>query len=175
VLPPHLGDPTKSGDLSPYRCSIIDLCHKFAISKERKEILLGLVHFRLKMVQHGVHQGFQWIDGSFVENIEVSENRPPNDIDVVTFYGGISVQAQTTLATNFPEFSKPSISKQTYKIDHYAVDYSYMPDFTVEITRYWIQLFTHNRNGIWKGIIRLPLNTPAEDQQALLYLNSLSI
>ncbi len=172
VLPPHLGNPTLPSDLSPYDCSIIDLCQRFATSAARKNILLGLLTFRTKMNQYGITQGFQWIDGSFVENIEASENRPPSDIDIVTFYGGISIPNQTLLLASFPEFGNPSLSKSLYKLDHYPVDYAYTPDSTVELTRYWIQLFTHNRIGIWKGILRVPINTPNEDQQALQFINA---
>ncbi|WP_414651656.1 DUF6932 family protein [Hafnia paralvei] len=33
----------------------------------------------------GLAEGFQWVDGSFTENIELIERRTPNDVDVVTF------------------------------------------------------------------------------------------
>jgi hypothetical protein len=32
-----------------------------------------------------LNQGFQWLDGSFAEQIELLEGRPPKDIDVVSF------------------------------------------------------------------------------------------
>jgi hypothetical protein len=40
------------------------------------------------------------------------------------------------------------------------------------MTRYWIQLFTHNRLGVWKGILRLELNTTDIDKLALEHLNA---
>ena len=43
------------------------------------------------------------------------------------------------------------------------------------MTRYWIQLFTHNRLGVWKGILRLELNTAEIDQEALTYLNNIEL
>lgn len=117
--------------------------------------------------------GFQWLNGSFMENIEISQNRPPKDLDVVTFFGNLSLADQANLRSTFPEFGNPSLSKNNFNIDHYPVDYTYRPEVTVEQTRYWLQLFTHNRIGIWKGILKLPLNTPIEDQHALDYLNSI--
>lgn len=175
VIPPHLGNPTEPSHLSPYECSILDLCHKFAFSKDRIEILKGLVKFRQRINENGIIYGFQWLDGSFLENIEKSENRPPNDLDIITFFGGLTSENQSLIIASFPEFADSILSKNSFKLDHYPVDYSYHPYFTVERTRYWIQLFTHKRNGIWKGILRLSLNTPIEDQYAIDYLNSLNL
>jgi len=175
VLPPHLGNPVSPTDLSPYQCTIVELCNRFATSAERKEILMGLVNFRLKLNSYGISDGFQWLDGSFVEDVESRDGRPPKDIDLVTFFKGLSLEYQEHLKSIFPEFIYSHVSKQLYKVDHYAVDYGFLPDVTVEYTRYWLQLFTHNRNGIWKGILRVPLNTPQEDEQALAFLNMLAI
>ncbi|WP_426763559.1 DUF6932 family protein [Hafnia paralvei] len=33
----------------------------------------------------GLAEGFQWVDGSFTENVELIERRTPNDVDVVIF------------------------------------------------------------------------------------------
>lgn len=173
VLPPHLGNPTDRSHLSPYPCSILELCHKFAISTQRIEILKKFVAFRQKMTDCGILYGFQWLDGSFIENIELSEERAPRDLDVVTFYGQLSIKDQTRIRANFPEFVNPNLAKEIFSLDHYPVDYSYSPDVTVEMTRYWVQLFTHNRNGIWKGMLRLGLNTDIEDQHAIDFLNSI--
>ncbi len=175
VIPPHLGEPTDKSHLSPYQCSILELCHKFAITKERIEILKGLILFRKRLNENGIIYGFQWLDGSFLENIEKIENRPPRDIDLVTFYSGLSKEQEQSLITQFPEFFSQRLSKEQYKLHHYVVDYTFNPDVTVERTRYWIQLFTHNRYGMWKGMLRLPLNTPVEDQHAFDYLNGLNL
>ncbi|MDD3108174.1 MAG: hypothetical protein PHV49_03055 [Alistipes sp.] len=85
VIPPHLGNPTQISDVSPYECGIVEFCKHFATSSERIEILKGFVSFRMQMIENGIIHGYQWIDGSFSENIEESECRNPNDIDVVTF------------------------------------------------------------------------------------------
>lgn len=175
VLPPHLGNPTDFLHVSPYPCTILELCQKFATSRPRINILIGFISFRARLTNLGIIDGFQWLDGSFMENIEVSENRPPNDLDLVTFYDGRTAPPEATLLANFPEFSNSTLSKQTYHLDHYPVDFCFNPEVTVELTRYWIQLFTHNRNGIWKGILRLPLNTANDDSAALTYLNALTI
>jgi hypothetical protein len=173
VLPPHIGNPVSPNDLSPYFCSIIELCHKFSTSPQRIQILKNFIKFRQKLNSFNIVKGFQWLDGSFLENIELLENRSPKDLDVVTFFGGLTLAELSNVNYTFPEFSNPDLAKSNYLLDHYAVDYSYNPDVTVEQTRYWLQLFTHNRIGVWKGILRLPLNTSIDDQDALVYLNSL--
>jgi len=173
VLPPHLGDPREPGDLSPYECTSLEICERFATSSDRIIILKGLINFRLRMVQEGILQGFQWLDGSFLENIELIESRSPRDLDIVTFYGGLTIEFQENLLISFPEFIYTNLAKRNYMLDHYPVDYCISPDLTVENTRYWIQLFSHNRLGVWKGIIRLQLNTPNDDKEALNYLSGL--
>lgn len=173
VLPPYNGNPTQRNHLSPYFCDTLELCQRFATSTERIAILRGLLEFRERMLIESISSGFQWIDGSFTENIETSESRPPNDLDIVTFFGGIDMTEQNRIMTVFPEFYVASLSKTTYGLDHYPFDYAFEPNATVEMTRYWIQLFTHNRIGIWKGLLRIELNTPNVDANALSYLNSL--
>ena len=108
------------------------------------------------------------------EDIEKLEARPPNDLDLVTFFGGLSLPVQRGLAGKFPEFSNKDLSKANFSLDHYPVDITYNPSLTVELTRYWIQLFTHNRKQIWKGIVRIDINTPGDDGAALDYLNTLN-
>ncbi|TWR30369.1 hypothetical protein FPZ43_05355 [Mucilaginibacter pallidiroseus] len=123
----------------------------------------------------GIVNGFQWIDGSFLENIEVLENRDPNDLDIVTFHGFLDTHILHNITTSFPEFSSSIQSKTNFLLDHYPVDFTYHPIVTVEATRYWLQLFSHNRKGVWKGIVQLPLNTSSENELALDFLNGLGI
>lgn len=175
VLPPFLGgDPTIPGCLSPYKSDIMEFCQHFAMTPERIAILKGFVSFRLEFLKYGVQCGYQWIDGSFVENVEVLQSRAPHDIDVVTMFALPDISMQKVIANIFPAFVKPSLSKMLYKVDHYPCLVNDKPFGTVEIVKYWNQLFGHNRAGIWKGMIELPLyNNDVMDMQALNYLNSL--
>lgn len=173
VLPPYKSSPVNRNDTSPYSCTILELCYRFSTSKIRIEILKNFILFRQRMNTFQIINGFQWVDGSFVENIEVSENRDPSDLDVVTFCGGLDHNKINDIRNNFPEFIDFNLSKKNYFIDHYPVDYCSDPDITVEATKYWLQLFTHNRLGIWKGMLKLSLNTPNGDKDALNYLDSL--
>lgn len=173
VIPPHLGDPSSRSDVSPFECTTLELCQKFSTSTKRIEILQKFLDFRKRTVNSGVKVGFQWLDGSFLENIEESEGRNPNDIDVVTFYGGLSMADQCMAGKFFPEFFSPKMARDKFLVDHFAIDYCHDPDFTIDQARYWSQLFTHKRNGIWKGMLKIPLNTLKDDENALNYLKSL--
>ena len=170
VLPPHLGDPTDCGQLSPYSCTTVDLCRRLGTTPERRVILGKFLDFRDRLQREGLINGFQWLDGSFLENIETQENRAPKDIDVVTVYWGYDIPFQQRLLINFPEVANPALSKANYLVDHYPFDAGFNTITTLEWTRYWILLFSHNRLGVWKGMLKIALNTPGEDATARLEL-----
>lgn len=166
VLPPHLGDPRSRRQLSPYPCTTVDLCQRLGTTPERRAILEKFLDFRDRLRGEGLTNGFQWLDGSFLENIEAQENRAPRDIDVVTVYWGYDLPFQAGLFTKFPESASRSLAKANYFVDHFPFDAGYNPNFTVESTRYWILLFSHNRLGVWKGMLKIELNTPVDDAAA---------
>lgn len=175
VTPPHIGDPTDKSQLSPYLSNSLEFTKHFATSPERIDILNGLLKFRKKLNDVGIIEGFQWLDGSFTENIEISEKRAPRDLDIVTLFNpNILTPIQVDdIQNNFTDFFDFEQSKINYKLDHYPFNYNLNPLFTIDYTRYWIQLFSHNRLGVWKGIIRIELNTPGFDNEASEYLSNL--
>lgn len=60
----------------------------------------------------------------------------------------------------------PLASRISFNLDHYCLDAGYDAAVTLEQTRYWMLLFSHNREGVWKGMLRIELNTPADDKAA---------
>jgi hypothetical protein len=58
---------------------------RYGVTAERAAILTGLLDYRAALRNVGIMDGFQWLDGSFVEDVEAIRSRPPSDIDVVTF------------------------------------------------------------------------------------------
>ncbi len=58
VLPPHLGTQGMVSHLSPYDCTILELCNRFASSPARRTILEGLLNLRAELFALGI-QGFQ--------------------------------------------------------------------------------------------------------------------
>jgi hypothetical protein len=145
---------------------MVDVCERFGTTVERKTILEKFLDFRARLRAEGLTNGFQWLDGSFLEDCETTNLRPPKDLDVVTVYWGYDAPFQARLRTNFPEVANPALSKSNYSLDHYPFDAGYNPSLTLEYTRYWILLFSHNRQGVWKGMLKIELNTPAEDAAA---------
>jgi hypothetical protein len=166
VLPPHLGDPVDLGQLSPYPCTTLDLCQRLGATPERRAILAKFLDFRERLRDEGLTNGFQWLDGSFLEDVETKESRPPKDLDVVTVYWGYDRAFLLNLVARFREFASPTLAKAQYNLDHYNFDAGFNPNVTVEQTRYWILLFSHNRQGVWKGMLRIQINTPEEDAAA---------
>ncbi|MBE7539342.1 MAG: hypothetical protein HS122_13135 [Opitutaceae bacterium] len=172
VLPPHLGNAISRADLSPYECTSIDLVARYATSAARASILRGFLDFRHKLQLRGLTIGYQWLDGSFLEDIEKLENRNPQDLDVLTVFWGYDSAFLNQLAGAFPAFIDPAESKRTYHLDHFPLWADESPWGAVENTRYWIQLFTHRRDGVWKGMLKIPLGSPADDDQARQDLNA---
>jgi hypothetical protein len=153
ILPPHLGDPRKPEHLSPYPCTICEVCNRLCGSAERKSILMGLLGFRAELIKIGI-QGFQWLGGSFLEDIESQEGRAPNDIDAITFVSQPATPAEIrqALSVNLSLLSR-SFVKSTYKVDHFLVPLSCTPRDLVNQARYWCGLFSHRRDRQWKGML----------------------
>jgi len=166
VLPPHLGDPRRPQQLSPYPCTCTELCDRFATSQERVDILNGFLRLRAELRRHGMTDAFQWIDGSFVEDIEIIETRPPHDIDVVTFYWSQDPNFTQNLIAAFPDIMNRAAIKANFHVDHFLVDAGFRPETTIEFTRYWAGLFSHTRNSVWKGMLKIDLDTQADDVAA---------
>lgn len=169
VLPPHLGNPAVLSQVSPYQTTIGEVCQRFATSPERIAILQGLLALRKILVAGGMSQGFQLLNGSFSQDIEAFEGRPPNDIDVVTFYWNFTTQQASQLtASNSALYN----TKQHFKVDHFVVDADFSQLNTIEMSQYWYGLFSHRRDQVWKGMLRIELDTPADDDQARIILQN---
>ena len=171
ILPPHLGVPTQVRDLSPYHCTMQELCDRFATSPERKAILQGFLDFRGELFRSGL-SGFQWIDGSFLEDIETQEGRPPRDIDVVTFIGNPPHPKNLRVAINAndPRLLDREYVMEQYLVDHYLVGLGTAPHVLVSTSRYWYGLFSHRRDGQWKGMLQMDLTDSADDAAARMLL-----
>jgi hypothetical protein len=156
--------------LSPYPCTTLDLCQRLGTPVARRAILGKFLDFCERLRGEGLTNRFRWLDGNFLEVVEARQNRPPKDLDVVTVYWGYDRAFQTNLVARFREFASPRLSKAAYGLNHSNFDASQNPPVTLEQTRYWILLFSHNRQGVWKGMLRIELNMPAEDASARLEL-----
>jgi len=167
-LPPWAsqGSPTANNGRSPYHTTMLDFVRRFAITDARILICQGLVDYRAELRQLGV-KGFQWLDGSFVENVEsFRPQRPqPADIDVVTF-ADFGPQHGSRLS----DLSRRS--KSQHQVDGYFVSLLDPPEKIVDRTAYWFGLFGHRRtDGAWKGMVQVDLGT--SDQDSAQHLQSL--
>lgn len=172
VLPPFIpgAAPTDSGATAPYNVSLVDIARKFATNEKRVQILQGLTSYRKALRDVGIVDGFQWLDGSFVEKVESTRGRPPNDIDIVTFSFRPKLSGDTNdwrqLIQSRPDLFDPEESKRLYHCDAYFVDMSMDPRVLVSQTKYWFGLFSHQRETfLWKGMLEVSL---AEDESDLM-------
>lgn len=160
VLPPFVGlDPTSPALCSPYESSMSLFVARFGTSNERNIVLKGLLAYRAQLRAIGITSGFQVLDGSFVEDCEKIRNRPPSDIDLVTF-SYLPVAGANVLPfvqTNIELFDQ-NLTKNKYKCDAYFVDLGKDSRLIVEDSFYWYGLFSHQRDtNLWKGMVRVPL------------------
>lgn len=172
VLPPIR--PTAQGhstDRSPYVSELVALIDRFATSPQRIAILSGMLKFREALHQVGIVNGFQWFDGSFIEDVETLEGRPPNDLDVVTFFHLPAGYDQASLVQKHPTLFDPLQLKANFSMDAYPVVLgSPMNELEVRIVAYWYSMWSHRRSGMWKGFVQVSLD-PAQDTHALALLN----
>lgn len=176
LLPAFTGStPAELGGRAPFRTSIIQVIDRFATSPERIAILSGLLDYRRALYNLGLVTGFQWINGSFVEDIERLEGRPPGDVDIVTFFRRPAAATTDIEWAAFQANNKPRldelflmpIPKQKFKCDAYPVELEIPPELVVFWTHYWFGLFSHRRATFeWKGLLQVPLFTAADDDAA---------
>jgi hypothetical protein len=176
VLPPFLPNagPVLAA-MAPYQANLTELVIRFASTPERVEIIRGLLDYRKLLLDAGITDGFQWIDGSYVESCEHHRGRPPSDIDIVTFAERPAKCVDDTLWGTFVQqnktglFDRGSIKRQ-YRCDAFYEDLSLPSRVIVSRATYWFGLFSHQRTTyLWKGLLVIPLQ--ADDQAALALLN----
>lgn len=167
VLPEFDRSNPGGDDRSPYDASIVELVQRFATTLERKELLAKLIAYRQLLASGGYVAGYQFINGSFVENVELIRGRPPGDIDVVSFLE-IPQIYQSDLnvwaATGFPfwrdEVADRPKNKGRFSLDTFAIPLSSAGyrNFT-----YWHGLFSHQRDTFaGKGYIVIPIDARAD-------------
>jgi hypothetical protein len=157
--------------MSPYRTSLTRIASKLCGSDQRKRILRGFLAYRQALCDIGLQSGIQWLSGSFMEDIEGLETRHPNDVDVVTFCHRPSALEnddagwQEFVRANEVLIDPPQV-KAAYACDAYFVDLNVEPCAVVSSTRYWFGLFSHRRDGLWKGLLEIPLSVTQDDADA---------
>ena len=172
IIPAHDPiDPT-SHARSPYTVSLLDVMTRFGNTEARRDLLQKWLDFRAALHRLGITRGFQWIDGSFVENIEQTRNRPPNDIDLVTFLYIPAGYTGSDLLQRYPRLFNPGLVKEHYAMDAYCVQLNQIPtEKIVAQSLYWYSLWSHTRTGRWKGYLQVEL-APDHDAAAHVKLET---
>lgn len=177
LIPPVDPANPASPNRSPYRVALQDLILRFSTSPERTAILDGFLNFREAMHAIGLVDGFQWIDGSFTESIETGHRRrPPNDVDLVTFFRIPAGMTQADVINANPALFPAGPAEQdwlkaTYKVDGYLVHLGVKSDDLVSKSAYWYGMWAHQRDThLWKGFLEVDLD-PVDDAAARLLLN----
>lgn len=166
ALPPFIDEsPTDLAKRSPFGADIYQLIERFCTTKQRAELLKGLNAYRKHLFEGGFVTGYQWIDGSFVEDVETTRGRPPGDIDVVTLFSR-PLKFQNDPESWIAEYSsvlhvkffETRNMKPIYKCDTCSIDLEAGHTSLVRDTMYWGGLFTDIRGSTEKkGIVSIPL------------------
>jgi hypothetical protein len=174
VLPPIFpGKPGNSPDRSPYRVSMAAMVARFATSPERIRILHGLLDYRIALSKTIISDGFQWLDGSFMENKELIEGKPPNDVDVVTFFELPEDKTQDDLLGDNPDLFDNESVKARFKVDSYMHQIGgLLKQFDVRRISYWYSMWSHRRDERWKGFLEVTLSD-AENSEAKALLEQI--
>jgi len=172
-LPPFIGaEPGSFASQSPYRTTPENLIIRFGSSPARNEILRGLLTYRAELRGAGLQDGFQWIDGSFVEDKEKTHGLAPGDVDVVTLFKRPSALTQDAVwnpvaTTLLPTLFNPDYCKAHFHCDAYTIDLGGLTQNVAMLSAFWFSLFSHQRTTYrWKGIVQIPLGPPAVDAAA---------
>ncbi|WP_411962174.1 DUF6932 family protein [Mesorhizobium sp. CA4] len=172
VLPPYVGPHGPGGapeDLSPYEVSSVEVVTTFGTTDNRRDILRKWLDHRGQLRAAGIVQGFQWLDGSFLEAKE------PNDLDTVSFIYRPLHALQLANWTRFLAAHQHLIHrgqvKMNFRLDALFVELNGHPETIVEAGRYYMGLFSHRRgDDLWKGMLKVRLENAADDTDAVAIL-----
>ena len=159
---------------SPYEVSLLDVVARLGGSEPRRRLLKGLLDFRARLHDANLDRGFQWIDGSFAENVELIRERPPADIDVVTFFYIPAEHTEESLISTFPELFDHRVVKETHSVDSYFVPMNQViPQRLISRSAYWNSRWSHRRGDfLWKGYLQVDLSI-GQDAEATAELERL--
>jgi hypothetical protein len=140
-------------------------------TSHRKALLSGLLGYRELLYKLGYENGFQFIDGSFCENVEVTRPGNPNDIDVFSYLKRPAkyFDPNDWKTAGFKEWNEEVVdrdkNKRRFLTDTYAVDINANTTVKslVDVTIYWYGLYSHKRVTLqWKGFVVVILDKHAD-------------
>ena len=176
IFPPvDRENPASPYNRSPYSVSLADLVRYLGTGAPRLRILRGFLEYRKALHTLGIVDGIQWVNGSFVEDVETRRGQiAPNDIDVVTFAYLPAGMTLSRFLQEAPRLSNPIRTKNDYLVDGYIEPLPELaPDELLRVAAYWYGLWSHTRTDVpnasittprseWKGFLQVSL-APTED------------
>lgn len=172
VLPPFLGPrPGSMASQSPYDATTAEIVARFGTSPARNTLLRGLLNLRAALRGIGVEEGYQWIDGSFVEDKERRLGAAPGDIDVVTVFdrpmGYTDNATWNKMIGPHAALFDPAHCKATYQCEAFYIDLGRRGQQVAALSAFWFSLFSHQRETFrWKGVVRCSLGGAGTDATA---------
>ena len=158
LLPASWRDGQGNPSRSPYRASLPEIAARLGNTAPRRNLLRGLLHYRAALRGIGIIRGFQWLNGSMVENVEQRENRSPADLDLVTFLYIPYESTYQILASEYLPLFNPESVKHRYQLDHSFVPLNDGPtEAVIDVAVGWATLFSFTRDGSPKGFVRIDL------------------
>lgn len=125
----------------------------------RRELLLGLLDFRAGLHEVGLADGFQWVDGSFVEDSMQRDGREPRDLDVVTFYRLSNDLDEVALVSRSRLLFDRVANMRRFQADaHFVGLQSGDSHYMSQRITYWHRLWSHTREGETKGYLQIDLS-----------------
>lgn len=173
LLPPYDGEDAQIDCSSPFPATTLELCQKFGRTPQRREILKGFLRFRALFHQLGVTEGFQWVDGRFLEE-DGDAGAGPDYIDVVTFCKDPPLIDEP----RFDEISAPlradfDAIRKDFHVVGVLVSLDWPASEIIKQTGFYGSLYSHQQGtGIWKGMLEIQLATTKEDARAMEHLNT---
>jgi hypothetical protein len=166
---PDFGGATANLNRSPFRVSSLDFVKCYGTSTKRRALIDGLFTYRARLRRLGIH-GFQWLNGSFVGDVESRESREPGDIDTVTFWD--AAKPQTALLQQDPTLFDHDRVKADHGVDAFPIWIRQQNPWTLlNLACYWHGMWSRSKATtvpVMKGYLVLSLDASDADDTAAL-------
>ena len=163
VLPPFVGPLGPGGspqDMTPYVVSAVEIVATLATTAYRQTILRNWLTHRAALRSIGFDKGFQWLDGSFVEQ------KVPQDIDIVTFTNrptnALDLRSLSNLVHANIGLFDHILVKKSFLMDAFFVDLNGSPENLVNLVKVlaWAILSSAGVTAYGRECCRSVLRTP---------------
>lgn len=169
LLPAVLDSGTTSSGRSPYAADASALVERFGHTKSRRDLIRKFFAFRNEVRNCGWHHGFQWLNGSFLTDVErLERGRAPGDIDVVSFLYS-SEATDLTAARHMASEEGHDDIKSRLQIDSYFVDLDVKTETVIDSAMYWQSIWGHRKGDYReKGFVKVTIDSCDDAALSLL-------